>query len=189
MSEVRLNHITGDWVIISTERAKRPEDFAVKKEKKEFPAYVATCPFCPGNEGMTPDETFRLTGPDGKWSVRSVPNKFSALTPKGDVKKEKIDFKQVVSGVGLHEVIVETPEHNKTTALLSIGHIEQILTAYRNRLVAFYEDPRVEHVIIFKNHGAGAGTSLEHPHSQIVGTPVFPGQVMNVSIAHTCTGR
>jgi UDPglucose--hexose-1-phosphate uridylyltransferase len=178
MSEVRLNHITGDWVIISTERAKRPEDFVVKKEKKEIPVYVETCPFCPGNEDKTPDETFRLTGLDGAWSVRSVPNKFSALTPEGDVRKEKIEFKQVVSGVGRHEVIIETPEHNKTTALLQTGHIEGILMAYRNRLVAFYEDPRVEHVIIFKNHGTGAGTSLEHPHSQIVGTPVFPGQVM-----------
>ena len=119
MSEVRLNHITGDWVIISTERAKRPEDFAVKKEGKEIPVHVATCPFCPGNEDKTPDETFRFTGPDGNWLVRSVPNKFSALTPEGDIRKEKVDFKQVVSGVGRHEVIIETPEHNKTTALLT----------------------------------------------------------------------
>jgi UDPglucose--hexose-1-phosphate uridylyltransferase len=179
MPEVRLNHITGDWVIIATERARRPEEFARKKEKKELPAYVATCPFCPGNEDQTPSETFSLKGPDGKWSVRSVPNKFSALTPEGEIIKKKEEFKQYISGVGLHEVIIETPEHNKTTALLPLSHIEQILIAYRNRQLAFYEDPRVEHVIIFKNHGIEAGTSLEHPHSQIVGTPVFPGQVMH----------
>jgi UDPglucose--hexose-1-phosphate uridylyltransferase len=179
MPEVRLNHITGDWVIIATERAKRPEEFVRKKEKKEVPVYVATCPFCPGNEDQTPSETFSLKGPDGKWSVRSVVNKFSALTPEGEIVKNKTDFKQYISGVGLHEVIIETPEHNKTTALLPLSHIEQILIAYKNRQLAFYEDPRVEHVIIFKNHGIEAGTSLEHPHSQIVGTPVFPGQIMN----------
>ncbi|HVN94853.1 MAG TPA: galactose-1-phosphate uridylyltransferase [Syntrophorhabdaceae bacterium] len=178
MSEVRLNHITGDWVIVSAERAKRPEDFAQKRQSKELPAYVASCPFCPGNETDTPTETFRLTSPDGAWSVRSVLNKFSALSPEGDVRKEKVDFKQVISGVGRHEVIIETPEHNKTTALLSVHQMERVLAGYRDRLIAFYEDPRVEHVIIFKNHGIGAGTSLEHPHSQIVGTPVFPGQVM-----------
>ena len=179
MSEVRLNVITGDWVIIATERAKRPEDFTHKKEKKDIPRYVTTCPFCPGNEDKTPGETFKLTGNDGEWSVRAVPNKFSALTPDGDVKRIRVDFKQFITGVGLHEVIIETPEHNMTTALLPLHQIEQILLAYRNRLFAFYKDPRIEHVVIFKNHGEGAGTSLEHPHSQIVGTPVFPGQVMN----------
>ena len=144
-----------------------------------MPAHVETCPFCTGNEHKTPAETFRLTNPDGTWSVRSVPNKFSALTPEGEIIKKKTDFKQCISGVGLHEVIIETPAHNTTTALLPLNHIEQILLTYKNRQLAFYEDERVEHVIIFKNHGAGAGTSLEHPHSQIVGTPVFPGQVMN----------
>ena len=84
MSEVRLNRITGDWVIIATERAKRPEEFVRKKEKKELPGHVATCPFCAGNEDQTPPETLSLMGPDGKWSVRSVPNKFSALSPEGD---------------------------------------------------------------------------------------------------------
>jgi UDPglucose--hexose-1-phosphate uridylyltransferase len=178
MPEVRLNRITGDWVIIAAERAKRPEEFFRKKEKKELPEYVETCPFCAGNEDQTPPETFRLHGPGGKWLVRSVPNKFSALSPEGEIVKKIRDLKQYFSGVGLHEVIIETPEHNKTIALLPLEHIEQILTTYRNRLLVFYKDPRVEHVIIFKNHGEGAGTSLEHPHSQIVGTPVFPGQVM-----------
>ena len=178
MPEVRLNSITGDWVIIAAERAKRPEEFARKKEKKDLPVHVETCPFCAGNEHLTPSEAFRITNPDGTWAVRSVPNKYSALTSEGEIVKNKTDFKQYISGVGLHEVIIETPEHNTTTALLPFGHIEQILFAYKNRQLAFYEDTRIEHVIIFKNHGSEAGTSLEHPHSQIVGTPVFPGQVM-----------
>jgi len=178
MSEVRYNVITGDWVIIATERAKRPEDFTHVKEKKEVAAYLPACPFCPGNEDKTPDETSRLTDNEGKWAVRSVPNKFSAFSPEGDVIRHKVESRQYISGVGLHEVIIETPLHNMTTALLPVGHVEQILHMYKSRLAAFYEDTRVEHVILFKNHGEGAGTSLEHPHSQIVGTPVFPGQVM-----------
>jgi UDPglucose--hexose-1-phosphate uridylyltransferase len=178
MSEVRFNRITGDWVIIATERAKRPEEFVRKRERKELPGHVVTCPFCAGNEDQTPPESFSFKGPDGKWLVRSVPNKFSALSPEGEIVKNRTNFKQSISGVGLHEVIIETPEHNKTMALLPVNHIEQILFAYKNRQLAFYEDPRVEHVIIFKNHGESAGTSLEHPHSQIVGTPVFPGQIM-----------
>ncbi len=179
MPEVRLNQITGDWVIIATERAKRPEEFKHIREKKELPRHSDSCPFCTGNEEMTPSETFRVSdGKDG-WTVRCVPNKFSALTPEGIIVKRKDDFKECLTGIGLHEVIIETPRHDMTTALLPPEHIEDILAAYRNRQLAFYDDERVEHVIIFKNHGEGAGTSLEHPHSQIVGTPVFPGQVMN----------
>lgn len=179
MPEVRLNQITGDWVIIATERAKRPEDFKHIEEKKEVPRHSETCPFCTGNEGMTPPETFRISdGKDG-WTVRCVPNKFSALTPEGIIVKRRDNFKECLSGIGLHEVIIETPRHDMTTALLPPEHIVDILVAYRHRQIAFYEDERVEHVIIFKNHGEGAGTSLEHPHSQIVGTPVFPGQVMH----------
>jgi UDPglucose--hexose-1-phosphate uridylyltransferase len=178
MSEVRFNLITGDWVVIATERAKRPEDFCRPKPKKDVPSFVATCPFCPGNEDKTPQETLAVTDSIGKWLVRAVPNKFSAFSPDTNVVRHKTDFKQSITGFGLHEVIIETPEHNMTTALLPVNHIEKILSVYKDRMIAFYEDSSIEHVIIFKNHGGGAGTSLEHAHSQIVGTPVFPGQVM-----------
>lgn len=177
MPEIRFNRITGDWVIIATERAKRPEDFVRQKAKREVPSYVPTCPFCPGNEDKTPPETFRLPGLDRRWAVRAVRNKFSALTPEGEVSRQGIGVKRSVAGVGLHEVIVEAPEHHLATALLPIAQVERILRAYQHRFLAFYGDPRIEHVIIFKNHGESAGTSLEHPHSQIVGTPVVPGQV------------
>ncbi|HOS06182.1 MAG TPA: galactose-1-phosphate uridylyltransferase [Syntrophorhabdaceae bacterium] len=178
MSEVRYNIITGDWVVIATERAKRPEDFSQVKQKDVLPEYVSHCPFCTGHEDNTPPETFRLTDDEGKWIVRSVPNKFSAFDREGEVVKQRVGLRQFITGVGLHEVIIETPKHNMTTALLPVDHVKQILYVYKHRLAAFYEDNRIEHVIIFKNHGQGAGTSLEHPHSQIVGTPVFPGQVM-----------
>lgn len=177
MPEIRYNVITGDWVILATERAKRPEDFSHPLEKKMVPTWTAMCPFCPGNEVHTPVEHLRLTEGTAPWLLRSVPNKFSVLSSEGEISRENEGLKRRMSGIGLHEVIIETPEHHLTTALLPLKQVERILLGYKLRFLAFYEDSRIEHVIIFKNHGSEAGTSLEHPHSQIVGTPVIPGQV------------
>lgn len=176
MPELRLNLITREWVIIAKERAKRPEDFRAKSERRALPQFSETCPFCPGNEGRTPPETYSLLDENG-WSVRVTPNKFAALSYKGERRRENGGIKRTLSGVGIHEVIVETPSHNMTTALLPLSQVENILRVYRERFVEAYKDPRVEHVIIFKNQGERAGTSLEHPHSQLVGTPVTPIQV------------
>jgi UDPglucose--hexose-1-phosphate uridylyltransferase len=179
MPELRLNMVTGDWVIIATERARRPEEFVRSREKTALPAHATTCPFCPGNEANTPDEQFRVPGSDDAWRVRSVPNRFAALTPEGEVDRQVAGFRTCLRGIGRHEVIIETPEHNRTLAQLPAAHIEQVLRAYQHRLCAFYEDHRIEHVIVFKNHGEAAGTSLVHPHSQIVGLPVMPSQLRN----------
>ncbi len=177
MPEIRSNPVTGDWVIIATERARRPEEFTQRVQRAPLPPFAPECPFCPGNEAKTPAEQFRVAAPDGGWLVRSVPNRYAALTPEGDVERHVDGFRTFLGGVGLHEVIVETPAHNQTTALLPVAHVEQILRAYRHRLRAFYKDRRIEHVIVFKNHGEAAGTSLTHPHSQIVGMPVLPNQL------------
>lgn len=177
MPEIRSNPVTGDWVIIATERARRPEEFTQKKQKAALPAFAPECPFCPGNEDKTPAEQFRVPAPGGGWLVRSVPNRYAALTPEGEVERHVDGFRTFLSGVGLHEVIVETPAHNQTMALLPVGQLEHVLAAYRHRLRAFYRDRRIEHVILFKNYGEAAGTSLIHPHSQIVGMPVLPSQL------------
>jgi UDPglucose--hexose-1-phosphate uridylyltransferase len=176
MPEIRLNKVTGEWVIIATERAKRPEEFVEHREREPLPPHSPACPFCPGNEAKTPPQTFSLTDGEGRWLVRAVPNKFSALVPEGVAVRHDNGLRTHLSGVGLHEVIVECPEHDLTTALLPAVQIARILHAYRERFVAFYRDTRIEHVILFKNHGLAAGTSLEHSHSQIVGMPVVPVQ-------------
>ncbi|MBI5874438.1 MAG: galactose-1-phosphate uridylyltransferase [Deltaproteobacteria bacterium] len=176
MPELRLNLITREWVIIATERAKRPEDFKTTASRKESPPYVETCPFCPGNESKTPGETFRISGDETGWKARVVPNRFSAVSASGN-KERRIDgLIRNVTAVGVHEVIIESPLHNTNPALLSLEQMEDVVKIYKNRFMEAYKDPRVEHVIIFKNHGEGAGTSLEHPHSQIIGTPVTPVQ-------------
>src|SRR5579863_9720423 len=177
MPELRHNILTQQWVIIATERAKRPEEFAKKnKDKKVIPSFVPTCVFCPGNEKMTPPETYIVPGPSG-WKVRVSPNKFAALSYLGERTRKIQGISRTVSGVGIHEVIIETPDHSKTTAQLTDTEVETIIQTYLNRFIFASADPRVEQVTIFKNHGEAAGTSLEHPHSQMIATPVIPSQI------------
>ncbi|MGB8169851.1 MAG: DUF4931 domain-containing protein [Chthoniobacteraceae bacterium] len=180
MSEIRHNKLTGEWVIIAPERAKRGGNLAPPAARPEVPEFVATCPFCPGNEGEGTDERYRVKGDDGKWALRSVVNKFSVLSPTGDVALAgcRGGEEESVNGVGLHEVLVESPRHHLTTALFSPEHVRRILEAYIDRFRSFYADSRIRHVVVFKNHGAEAGASQQHPHSQIVGTPIVPGQVL-----------
>ncbi len=179
MPEIRQNPITKEWVIIARERARRPDQFAGAKMPKEPPVFDPSCHFCPGNEHLTPPETYRITGSNG-WQVRVVPNRFAALSAEG--KRVRINqglLKRTVAGVGIHEVIVETPDHSKTTGLLEPAQVESILRCYKERFAVVSCDPRVELVTVFKNHGAAAGTSLEHPHSQLIGTPIISPQVRN----------
>jgi UDPglucose--hexose-1-phosphate uridylyltransferase len=178
MPELRLNLITREWVILATERAKRPDSFRQKKHKKILPEFLETCPFCPGNEQRTPEEIMRI--PDGKsWKVRVTPNKFPALSVEGDKERINEGIRHLVTGVGIHEVIIESPLHNMSMAMMELDNFADVIRTYRERFTEIYNDPRIEHVIIFKNYGEGAGTSIAHPHSQIIGTPVTPILVRN----------
>ncbi len=177
MPELRHNVLTREWVIIATERAKRPHEFAKEKTAHAArPSFQPNCPFCPGNEKMTPPATL-VVPDDGAWKVRVTPNKFAALSYEGERLRSIEGIRRTVTGVGIHEVIVETPDHSKTTALLEDRQVETLLDTYLNRFTFASNDPRVEQVTIFKNHGAAAGTSLEHPHSQIIGAPVITAQL------------
>jgi UDPglucose--hexose-1-phosphate uridylyltransferase len=177
MPELRHNVLTREWVIIATERAKRPHEFARERGgKEERPAFDPKCPFCPGNEAMTPPATLVIPD-DGAWKVRVTPNKFAALSYAGERERSFEGIRRTVTGVGIHEVIVESPDHSKTTALLEDRQVETLLDTSLNRFNFASADPRVEQVTIFKNHGAAAGTSLEHPHSQIIGAPVITSQL------------
>jgi UDPglucose--hexose-1-phosphate uridylyltransferase len=180
MSEIRENPITGEWVVVAPERGKRGTNFVPAAPGPKAPAFLAACPFCPGNEAAS-DECFRACGGDGGWAVRSVVNKFSVLSPTGEVAHPGcVPAGEVrVNGVGLHEVIVESARHDAVMALYPPGHLRLVIESFRNRFESFYADPRVRHVILFKNHGADAGASQQHPHSQIVGLPIMPGQVVD----------
>ncbi|MFH1638995.1 MAG: galactose-1-phosphate uridylyltransferase [Chloroflexota bacterium] len=176
MSEIRQDPTTKEWVIIATDRAKRPSDFMRRESVPDRPDFSSSCPFCPGNEAQTPPETLVYRdGDSGKWRVRVFPNKFPALSPKGDtLRREQVSIFLGMDGVGIHEVIVESPLHNRDHALMEDSEVQDTLCAYRERYNAISHLPFVRLIIIFKNHGALAGTSLLHPHSQLVAAPVVP---------------
>ncbi len=179
MSELRHNIATGDWVIFSTARARRPHDFAqAKKEIKAIPEHKADCPFCPGNEKMAGTELFRI-GDEGSWRVRSVPNRFPALSPDENIARKSDGFYTSMGGFGHHEVIIESPRHNTCIALMNNEEAEDIIRAYVNRYAVLHKIPGIENVTLFKNHGPMAGCSLEHPHSQVVAGPITPPHLRN----------
>jgi len=183
MPELRQNPATKEWVVIATERAKRPEEFgssAVPLAPEE-----KGCPFCPGREEETPKEILAYrtygTAPNTPgWWIRIIPNAYPALVPLGIPERFKVDdFFTYMDGLGDHEVIIESPDHDQTIATMDQKQVEEIFLAYRERYAALARDPRFEMVILFKNHGASAGTSLRHPHSQIIATPITPLHIRN----------
>jgi UDPglucose--hexose-1-phosphate uridylyltransferase len=172
MSELRKDPVVERWVIIATERARRPMDFAPESAKSRGPD---GCPFCPGREDRTPPELYRSGGSEnGPWAVRVVPNRFPALHPDGEVQAAGEGIYDRMDGVGAHEVFIESPEHFASLASLPASHVAEILMAYRERLLVLRKDARLEYVLIFKNHGVAAGASIEHPHSQLIATPILP---------------
>jgi len=188
MSELRQDPITKEWVIIATDRARRPHEFRSRAEGQEISSSAKMCPFCPGNERMAPNEVaaYRSGNKDGPgWWVRVVPNRFPALSPVASDGRSDDPFCRFMPGVGRHEVIIETPEHNVPFPLMSDRQTEEVVLMYRDRHLALREDRAVKAVILFKNKGEAAGTSLDHPHAQIVGTPVVPGHIRHISAVAT----
>jgi UDPglucose--hexose-1-phosphate uridylyltransferase len=175
MPELRHDPIQKRWVIIASERGRRPDDFP----RLEPPSTGGFCPFCEGNESKTPPEIAALgyhgRGPNSPgWLVRVVPNKFPALRIEGDLDRKGIGIHDRMNGVGAHEVIIETPHHELGMADMPVEDLKKVLWMYRERLIDLLRDFRFKYVLIFKNYGAAAGASLSHPHTQIIATPVTP---------------
>jgi UDPglucose--hexose-1-phosphate uridylyltransferase len=167
-------------VIIATERAKRPTDFVRDKVEIKGSGF---CPFCYGNESKTPPEilAYRHDGSQRNapgWTLRVVPNKFPALGIEGTLNRQGEGLYDKMNGIGAHEVIIETPEHGLTLATLPVGRVEDVLWAFRDRILDLKKDRRFKYILIFKNHGEAAGASLEHTHSQLIALPVVPKRVL-----------
>jgi len=177
MPELRQNIATKEWVIISAERSKRPKQFVSSSRKltSERPEWDERCPFCPGNE--EPELEVLRIPQNEPWQVRVVRNKYPALQRDGDRVQTFDRVKRHISGVGYHEVLVESRLHNTCPALESPEEIALMLKTFQLRGTEIAKDKRIEHIIYFKNHGKRAGTSLEHPHTQLVGLPIVPNDI------------
>lgn len=165
-------------MIIATERNKRPKEYVTLRGQHQ----PGICPFCYGNESMTPLEVMAFRPSHSKahepdWWVRVVPNKFPALAREGEVTRRAEGMYDLLNGIGAHEVIIETPDHQVAMAALPREHLREVLWAYRMRIEEYSKDPRIGYILIFKNHGAASGASLEHPHTQLIATPIVPIRV------------
>ncbi len=179
MPEFRQNMVSKEWVIIATERAKRPDQFLQKKEEKgPLPPLREDCPFCPGNESKTPPSLYSIER-NGTWSLRVVPNKFAALQSHLTTQRKHEGRFLKADGFGIAEVVIETPYHNRTIATMDMEEVRHTVRAYKERYLALADTGKVDLITIFRNYGERAGTSLEHPHSQIIATPIVPPHVRN----------
>ena len=179
MSELRKDPVTGRWVIISTERRKRPTDFLLESVHS---APDPSCPFDEGHEHMTPRELLAVgrngSGPDTPgWKLRVIPNQFPVLRVEGTLDRQGEGLFDKMNGIGAHEVIIESPRHEDTLATLDEGAVEQVLWAFRERVLDLKKDQRFRYIIIFKNHGQAAGASLDHSCSQLIALPIVPREV------------
>jgi UDPglucose--hexose-1-phosphate uridylyltransferase len=183
MSVIRQDIATKDWTIFAVDRSKRPHDFKQRRRRKVLKSFEKGCPFCRGNENMTPADIMSLRDKSGDWTIRVVPNKFPILEP-GDIKKYDTRNKTgglyfEVSGAGNHEVIIESPEHDASLCHMNIQQVKDIIDLYKTRFIELSRSKNCRNVIIFRNQGIRAGTSLAHPHSQIVAIPFMPAFMKN----------
>jgi len=161
MPELRKDPILGRWVIIASGRRMRPSDYKPEAARADD---STKCPFCPGKEGDTPVETMAYS-PTARqpnqpgWTLRVIPNKYPALDPAAPIHRHGVGMYDEMDGSGTHEVIVETPKHVRHIADMDDHEAADIFYAYRQRILAAKEDPRLEYALIFKNYGRAAGAT------------------------------
>ena len=178
MPEFRKDPIIDRWVVIATERSRRPSDFA----PPPLPPAPVSSVFSPGNEEKTPAEVLQIgraqTAPANTsgWRVRVVPNKFPALSMEGDLNAHAVGMFDVLNGVGAHEVVIEHPEASWDMANATPSEMGEVLDAYIGRNRVLSDDERFRYILTFRNAGTAAGASINHPHSQIIALPIIPRQ-------------
>jgi UDPglucose--hexose-1-phosphate uridylyltransferase len=167
--ELRKDPVVDRWTIVSTDRLSRAQEV----HESVPPSPVGPCPFCAGNESLTPHESFVL-GDGAGWQIRVVPNAFPALRRMEEFRSNSHNGYESHSGWGVHEVVIECPHHEANLANLSVSRFADLFRIYRQRIRTGKDDPRLVYPMIFKNCGASAGASLEHAHSQILLMPCVP---------------
>ncbi len=177
MSQLRLNPLTGRWVTLVADRAKRPTDFAPRLAQVEADPNKP-CPFCPGNEESTPPALEQVDS-EGKWTLRVVPNLYPAFEGDGNLTVRNLGpVHTMADASGIHEVFVITPDHTAGVGTFTDKVIRDVMTALRRRFEEHARTPNVRYTQAFINHGREAGASLSHPHGQILGLPFVPGEIL-----------
>jgi UDPglucose--hexose-1-phosphate uridylyltransferase len=169
MPELRRDPLTGTWVVLAHERGARPTEYRLTDERTT----LEDCPFCPGHEAATPRAIVEVPGPAG-WLARVFANRYPALVVEATRAAEGVGVYDRMDGVGAHEVVVESREHDLRWHSLGAAGIQRVLELWQARLRDLSRDARLEHAVVFKNSGAQAGATLDHPHSQIVALPFVP---------------
>lgn len=176
MSELRKDPISARWVIIAPERARNPfgsRQISTNTNKESNREVEDLCPFCPGNEELTGNSILHL--PENKnWKVRAFANKFPSLKVEGDLNREAKGMYDYISGIGAHEIIVDTCHHGKGISSLDTQDIEFVFQAYQSRILDLFNDRRLRYIQIYKNHGNLTFPLGEHSHTQLIATPVIP---------------
>ena len=177
MSILRKDPVSGGWVIMAEDRARRPQECTSESRPSE--PEEKFCPFCEGHESSTPPEVLSVRGANARanaegWSLRVVPNRAAVLRIEGDLNRSGDGIYDMMNGVGAHEVVVETPRHDARIGRYSQGKMESIIRAYRARVLDLNQDQRFQYLQVFRNYGVVAGASVDHPHSQIIALPIAP---------------
>ena len=182
MSTLRQDPTTRQWAVMAPVRAGRPHKQIVVP-RPVLPELDPSCPFCPGNEDQTPPEILR-DPKEGDWQVRVVPNLYGALSGDDSVARAGPPLFREMPGVGSHEVVIESRRHDNRMDEMDQQDVARVVSIWRERYRQLIAEPHIRAVVVFKNFGALAGTSLTHPHSQIVATPVFlPRLLRRVDVA------
>lgn len=175
MSELRQDPVSGRWVIIAPERAERP----LPPKEPPSPPPEGRCPFCPGNEAETPPEILAVR-PDGSrpdspgWRVRVIPNRYPALVPSGAAGVVRRGLFRRRGGIGVHELVIESPDHRISLTDIDGDDAARAIGVMRDRIAVHRRARDLQYALLFKNVGTEAGASIEHTHTQIIGTPVLP---------------
>lgn len=180
MSQWRQDPLTGRWVIIAADRGRRPNEFRLAARTA---GGADSCPFCPGREDRTTPEVAAFGRAAGAppntpgWRARAFPNMYPALEDRPPVPGAAPDGFVVHPGVGSHEVVVYTPDHDAGPTTAGAAGLADLLLMLRDRTRALAAEPDRRYVLAFVNHGPESGATLAHPHAQVIAAPVVPDTV------------
>lgn len=171
MHELRKDPLLGRWVAVLGDSLPPSQYQAADENTSE-----SECPLCPGREGQTPPEITAIRQ-DSRWLVRVIPNFRPVFQIEGDLGRRGIGMYDRMNNIGANEIVIETPEHDKSPEDIGADQILKVLNVYRERLVDLERDARLRYVFVYKNHGRASGATYSHPHSQVIATPIIPKRI------------